>query len=115
MRAALAAILAAGLGACVTPLAERPTGDIFEEAVRIGGYGFMCSAPDGIWFDERLRPLLPWLEARLGKDEVERVLSGMEMTLATTDFTTCPTREQRIRSRIQARRLLRHLEARSKR
>jgi hypothetical protein len=115
VRGAAAALLAASLGACVTPLAQRPTGEIFEEAVETSGYGFICSAGDSIWFDERLEPLLPWLETRLGKDQVAGVLSGMEQSLGSTDFSTCPTRAQRIRARIQARRLLRRLEARSKR
>jgi len=115
MKPMMGAILPLLLGACATPLAERPTGEIFEEAVRTAGYGFICSARDGGRFDERLRPLLPWLEARLGKDHVAAVLSGMEESVGSTDFTTCPTRAQRIRARVQARRLLRHLEARSKR
>jgi hypothetical protein len=110
-----AALLALGLGACVTPLSQRPTSDIYQEAVTTSGYGLMCSHRDKARFRDRLEPLLPWLESQLGKDEVARVRDGMEMSLATTDFTTCPTRAQRIRSRIQARRLLRHLEARSKR
>jgi hypothetical protein len=115
VRGVAVAVLAIGLGACVTPLSARPTRDIFEEAVRTSGYGFNCSARDGIWFDARLKPLLPWLGSQLGKDHVAGVLSGMEESLATTDFSTCPTRAQRIRARIQARRLLRQLEARSKR
>jgi hypothetical protein len=108
-------MLALGLSACVTPLSERPTRDIYEEAVRTSGYGFICSARDSIRFDERLEPLLPWLEARLGKAYVEGVRGDMKQDLGTTDFTACPTRAQRIRSRIQALRLLRHLEARSRR
>jgi hypothetical protein len=108
-------VLAIGLGACVTPLSARPTRDIFEEAVQTSGYGFICSARDGIRFDARLKPLLPWLGAQLGKDYVAGVRSRMAEGLSTTDFTTCPTRAQRITSRIQVRRLLRHIEARSKR
>ena len=115
MRGAAAAVLAVGLGACVSPLKERPTSDIYQEAVTTSGYGLMCSHRDKARFRERLEPLLPWLESRLGKDHVAGVLSGMEESLATTDFSTCPTRAQRIRARIQARRLLRHLEARSRR
>lgn len=115
MKPIIGIVLSMFVSACVTPLSARPTRDIYEEAVQISGYGFICSARDGVWFDQRLQPLVPWLEAQLGKDHVVGVLTGMEQSLGTTDFTTCPTRAERVRSRIQARRRLRHLEARSRR
>ena len=90
MRGAAAAVLALGLGACVTPLAECLTSDIYQEAVTTSGYGLMCSHRDKARFRERLEPLLPWLESRLGKEHVAQVLSGMEESLATARVHDLP-------------------------
>ena len=114
MRPAAAVLLLLALGGCASSGPERPTLEIYSKAVEVSGYGLRCSARDGIRFDRRLEPLLPWLEAELGKDEVAQVRAAMEETLGTTDFLSCPTREERVRSRIKADRLLNRLKARSK-
>jgi hypothetical protein len=108
-------MMAIALGGCVAAGSPRSTRDIYEAAVERSGYFFRCSARDGIRFDERLRPLLPWLEAELGKEYVSGVLSGMAENLSTTDFVSCPARRDRRRARVGVDRLLKQLETRSKR
>lgn len=94
---------------------RRSTLEIYQRIQAVRLYGYACNRLERIDPDARLQRLRPWLEAALGRTELEAMDQGFGADDGNLDLTACPDAEDLRQSRLDYLGLLRELERRSRR
>ena len=104
---------AAALAGCVTVPPERPTAEIYEEAVTVSRFAFVCIGLDRGRFDLQLEPLLIRLEPELSRTQADSIRTRIDEEMSVTDFARCPNSEEITSARARLQRLRAELQARA--